>query len=209
MIAPFNYPFDLILKPLTVAIAAGNVCVLKPSEMTPHCAMLMTDLVPKYIDPSAVTFVNGGVKETTVLLEQKFDHILYTGNGTVGRIVMSAAAKHLTPVILELGGKSPVFVDPALSPSDMEVVAKRVAWGKFSNCGQTCIAPDYAMVPSHLVEVRSTFPECPRRQLTILPALCQRHEQSHHRFLRPRSIDVGLVRAHHQPAAHQTRRLAY
>lgn len=114
--------------------------------------MLMTRLFPKYMDPVAVQYVNGGVQETTVLLEQHFDHILYTGAGTVGKIVMAAAAKHLTPVVLELGGKSPVIIDPKMTTADMDIVAKRVAWGKFSNGGQTCIAPDYALVPSHLIK---------------------------------------------------------
>jgi aldehyde dehydrogenase (NAD+) len=103
------------------------------------------------MDPKAVAFVNGGVKETTVLLENQFDHILYTGNGTVGRIVMGAAAKHLTPVVLELGGKSPVIIDPSMAEKDMELVGRRVSWGRFANAGQTCIAPDYAMVPKRLL----------------------------------------------------------
>jgi acyl-CoA reductase-like NAD-dependent aldehyde dehydrogenase len=125
------------------ALAAGNCVVLKPSEVTPHTSQLLAELVPKYLDRDAVALVEGGVEETTELLEQRFDHIMYTGNGAVGRIVMEAASKHLTPVTLELGGKSPCIVDKT---AKLEVTAKRIAWGKFMNAGQTCIAPDYLLV---------------------------------------------------------------
>ncbi|KXS14550.1 hypothetical protein M427DRAFT_57463 [Gonapodya prolifera JEL478] len=151
IIAPWNYPFDLILKPLTSAIAAGNAAVCKPSELTPHCAMLLADLVPRYLDPEAVFVVNGGVKETTLLLEKRWDHITYTGSTTVGKIVMAAASKFVTPVVLELGGKSPVIIDGSLTAADMATVGKRLGGFKFFNDGQTCIAPDYVLCPPHLV----------------------------------------------------------
>ena len=106
-IAPWNYPIQLALAPLIGAIAAGNSVVLKPSEVAPACSALLARLLPRYLDPECVAVIEGGVPETTRLLEQRFDHIFYTGNGTVGRIVMEAAARHLTPVTLELGGKSP------------------------------------------------------------------------------------------------------
>ncbi|MFN3200486.1 MAG: aldehyde dehydrogenase family protein [Bradymonadia bacterium] len=143
VIAPWNYPFQLAMAPLLGALAAGNCAVVKPSEVAPATSTLMADLLPKYLDTDAIAVVEGAVPETTALLAERFDHIFYTGNGTVGRIVMSAAAKHLTPVTLELGGKSPVYIDKG---ANLEVAAKRIAWGKFSNSGQTCVAPDYLLV---------------------------------------------------------------
>jgi aldehyde dehydrogenase (NAD+) len=143
IIAPWNYPMGLLLSPLAGAIAAGNAVVLKPSEVTPHVSAALARRIPEYMDPEAITLVEGGVEETTALLEQRFDHIFYTGNGRVAQVVMEAAAKHLTPVTLELGGKSPCIVD---ADADIEVAARRIAWGKFINAGQTCIAPDYVLV---------------------------------------------------------------
>ena len=123
---------------------------MKPSEVSAATSATLARLVPKYLDQSAITLVEGAVPETTELLEQHFDHIFYTGNGTVGRIVMAAAAKNLTPVTLELGGKSPVIVDAS---ANIEVAARRVAWGKWLNSGQTCVAPDYVLV-DRTVETR-------------------------------------------------------
>jgi len=145
VIAPWNYPIHLLLVPVAGAIAAGNAVVMKPSEVTTNTSALLASLVPKYLDTSAIALVEGGVPETTDLLEQHFDHIFYTGNGTVGRIVMAAAVKNLTPVTLELGGKSPVIIDAS---ANLRVAARRIAWGKWLNAGQTCIAPDYVMVNS-------------------------------------------------------------
>jgi aldehyde dehydrogenase (NAD+) len=142
IIAPWNYPFQLCVGPLVGALAAGNAAVLKPSEVAPHTSALIAKRIPQYFDPSAVKVVEGGVAETTALLEERWDHIFYTGNGSVGRIVMAAAAKHLTPVTLELGGKSPTYVDAS---ADLDVAARRICWGKFSNAGQTCVAPDYIL----------------------------------------------------------------
>ncbi|KXS22136.1 aldehyde dehydrogenase [Gonapodya prolifera JEL478] len=152
IIAPWNYPFDLVFKPLTSALAAGNVAVLKPSEITPNAATLIAELVPKYLDREAIFVVNGGVKETTALLEKKFDHCTYTGSTAVGKIIMAAAAKHLTPVVLELGGKSPVVLDPKLTPAELTRAAKRLVNTKFFNAGQTCIAPDYVLCPPALLQ---------------------------------------------------------
>lgn len=142
VIAPWNYPVQLLLAPVVGALAAGNCVVAKPSELAPAASAAMARLLPRYLDPEAVAVVEGAVEETTALLEQRFDHIFYTGNGTVGRIVMAAAAKHLTPVTLELGGKSPVFVDRG---TDLDAVAARLVAGKFLNAGQTCVAPDYVL----------------------------------------------------------------
>ncbi|MEU4046169.1 aldehyde dehydrogenase family protein [Streptomyces antibioticus] len=141
IIAPWNYPLTLTLNPLVGALAAGNTAVVKPSELAPATSALLADLLPRHLE--AVAVVEGAVEETTELLAQRFDHIFYTGNGTVGRIVAAAAAKNLTPITLELGGKSPVFIDET---ADMAVTARRLAWGKFTNAGQTCVAPDYVLV---------------------------------------------------------------
>ncbi|MFD7243917.1 aldehyde dehydrogenase family protein [Streptomyces massasporeus] len=142
VIAPWNYPAQLLLAPVVGALAAGNAVVAKPSELAPATSSALARLLPAYLDADAVTVVEGGVPETTALLAERFDHIFYTGNGTVGRIVLRAAAEHLTPVTLELGGKSPAFVD---RDTDLAVVAERLAAGKFLNAGQTCVAPDYVL----------------------------------------------------------------
>ena len=143
IIAPWNYPVQLALSPLVGAIAAGNVAVLKPSEVAPATSAVLARLLPEYLDPDAVAVVEGAVPETQALLAQRWDHIFYTGNGRVGRVVMEAATPHLTPVTLELGGKSPAIIDAS---ANLEVAARRIAWGKFLNAGQTCIAPDYVLV---------------------------------------------------------------
>ncbi|MGW6281230.1 aldehyde dehydrogenase family protein [Kribbella sp. NPDC055071] len=142
VIGPWNYPLHLALAPMVGIIAAGNVAVVKPSELSPTVSAAIGRHLPAYLDASAFAVVQGGIPETTELLEQRFDHIFYTGNGAVGTIVMTAAAKHLTPVALELGGKSPVIVDPAADPA---LVAGRLVRAKFLNAGQTCVAPDYVL----------------------------------------------------------------
>lgn len=149
VIAPWNYPLQLLLAPVVGALAAGNAVLLKPSELAPATSAVIAELVPQYLDERAVAVVEGGVDVTTGLLEERFDHIFYTGNGTVGRIVMTAAAKHLTPVTLELGGKSPVYVDGTV---DLTAAARRIAWGKFMNAGQTCVAPDYLLATPEVAE---------------------------------------------------------
>jgi NAD-dependent aldehyde dehydrogenases len=145
VIAPWNYPVQLLLTPVIGALAAGNAVVMKPSELAPATSAAIARLVPRYLDSRAVAVIEGAVDETTELLEQRFDHIFYTGNGAVGKIVMRAAAEHLTPVTLELGGKSPVYVDESV---DLAAAARRIAWGKYLNAGQTCVAPDYVMAPA-------------------------------------------------------------
>jgi len=142
-IAPWNYPVSLALQPMVAAIAAGNCCVIKPSEVSTHSATLISKLVAEYMDTRAIKCVEGGIPETQGLLDQRFDHIMYTGNGAVARIVMSKAAKHLTPVTLELGGKSPVYVD---STASIDATVNRISAAKWLNAGQTCVAPDYVLV---------------------------------------------------------------
>jgi aldehyde dehydrogenase (NAD+) len=143
VIAPWNYPVQLLLVPMVGAIASGNCVVGKPSEVSAHTSATLARLVPEYLDTESVAIVEGGAPETEQLLAQRFDHVFYTGNGRVGRVVMEAAARHLTPVTLELGGKSPVIV---AGDADLDVAARRITWGKFLNAGQTCVAPDYALV---------------------------------------------------------------
>jgi aldehyde dehydrogenase (NAD+) len=143
IIGAWNYPLQLLLSPLVAALAAGNCAVVKPSELSPKTADLIAKLLPDYLANEAVQVVTGGAEVAQELLQQRFDHIMYTGGGRVGRIVMEAAAKHLTPVTLELGGKSPAVV---LDDADIKTAARRIAWGKWLNAGQTCIAPDYVLV---------------------------------------------------------------
>ncbi|KAF9197614.1 Aldehyde dehydrogenase [Haplosporangium sp. Z 27] len=149
LISPWNYPIFLTFGPLVGAIAAGCTAVIKPSEVAPHSAKLMTELFPRYIDSRAYIVINGAAHETTKLLEHKWDHIFYTGNGTVAKIIMKAAAQHLTSLTLELGGKSPAIIDENAS---MDIVAKRIAFGKTFNAGQTCVAPDYILLTAKAEE---------------------------------------------------------
>ena len=143
IIGAWNYPVQLVLLPLVGALSGGNTVVVKPSEVSPHTAALLAKLLPTYFSNGIVQVVLGAVAETSALLEAKWDHIFYTGSGAVGRIVATAAAKHLTPVTLELGGKSPCIVDET---ANVDVAARRIMWGRFMNAGQTCIAPDYLLV---------------------------------------------------------------
>jgi aldehyde dehydrogenase (NAD+) len=143
VIAPWNYPVNLLLGPMIGAIAAGNCVVAKPSELTPHTSAVLARRLPEFLDPDCVAVVEGGTPECGLLLDQRFDHIFFTGSSRVAHVVMEAAARHLTPVTLELGGKSPAIVDDT---ANLEVAGRRVAWGKFLNAGQTCIAPDYVLV---------------------------------------------------------------
>lgn len=143
VIGPWNYPYQLALSPVVAAFAAGCTVVLKPSELTVNSSALLASLIRDNFDPALFAVVEGGVPETTALLAEKFDCIFFTGSVPVGKVVYQAAAKHLTPVILELGGKSPTIVAP---DGKLDVAARRIAWAKFLNSGQTCIAPDYVCV---------------------------------------------------------------
>ncbi len=143
IIAPWNYPFQLALSPLVGAIAAGNCCVIKPSEFAPHTSAVLAQLIAEVFEPKYVTVVEGAVAESQALLKQGFDYIFFTGSAKVGQLVMTEAAQTLTPVTLELGGKSPCIVHES---ADIPLAAKRIAFGKFLNAGQTCVAPDYVLV---------------------------------------------------------------
>ena len=143
IIGPWNYPFQLIMSPLVGAIAAGNCAILKPSEHAPHTSLLLAELIADTFAPSYIAVVEGDASVSQQLLAEKFDHIFFTGGTAIGRIIMAAAAQYLTSVTLELGGKSPCIVD---SDIHLDHAAKRIAWGKLINTGQTCIAPDYLLV---------------------------------------------------------------
>ena len=149
VIAPWNYPIQLLMIPVAGAIAAGNAVVMKPSEVSSATSAVLGKLVPQYFDKDAIAIVEGAVPETTQLLAEKFDHIFYTGNGTVGRVVMRAAAENLTPVTLELGGKSPTIVDKS---ANLAVAGRRIAWAKYVNAGQTCVAPDYVLAHADVAD---------------------------------------------------------
>jgi aldehyde dehydrogenase (NAD+) len=143
IISPWNYPFQLAMAPVAGAIAAGNTILLKPSEISSHTAQVISELVHEYFDPEYFAVVQGGIEETSHILNQRFDHIFFTGSPGVGRIVMEKASKYLTPVILELGGKSPCIIDET---ANLKLAAKRIIFGKATNAGQTCIAPDYLLI---------------------------------------------------------------
>ncbi|MDX3802060.1 aldehyde dehydrogenase family protein [Streptomyces sp. AK04-3B] len=181
VIAPWNFPLHLLIDPIIGALAAGNTMVAKPSEMSVHTSAVASRLLRQYFDADVVAVVEGGAEETTELLAQRFDHIFYTGNGTVGRIVMAAAAKHLTPVTLELGGKSPVFVAP---DADVDKTAQRLVGAKFGNAGQQCIAPDYvladpataaALVPALRTAVEAQFGTTPQTSADFGRIINERH----------------------------------
>ncbi|XP_072826544.1 aldehyde dehydrogenase family 3 member B2 isoform X5 [Vicugna pacos] len=155
IVAPWNYPVNLTLVPLVGALAAGNCVVLKPSEISKGTEKVLAEVLPRYLDQSCFAVVLGGPEETGQLLKHKFDYILFTGSPRVGKIIMAAATKHLTPVTLELGGKNPCYVDDDCDP---QTVANRVAWFRYFNTGQTCVAPDYVLCS-------------PEMQARLLPAL--------------------------------------
>jgi aldehyde dehydrogenase (NAD+) len=149
IIGPFNYPVNLTLSPLVGAIIGGNTCILKPSETTPQTSAVLADIIRAAFDPEYVAVVQGGRAQNSHLLSLPFDFIFFTGSPTVGKVVMKAAAEHLTPLILELGGKCPLVVLP---DADLDLVTEQLMFGKFINSGQTCIAPDYVLAHSSVKE---------------------------------------------------------
>ncbi|MDA3895979.1 MAG: aldehyde dehydrogenase [Desulfobacteraceae bacterium] len=149
IISPWNYPFQLAVAPLAAAMAAGNCAVIKPSEFSVNTSQVLAELFDVYFDPVYISVITGDADVSTALLAEKFDYIFFTGSPAVGKIVMTAAAEYLTPVTLELGGKSPCIID---QDANIEIAAKRIVSGKFINAGQTCIAPDYLMVHQSVKE---------------------------------------------------------
>ena len=197
IIAPWNYPLSMVMAPLVGAVAAGNCAVMKPSEVTTHTSAALASILPRYLDRDAFAVVEGGIPETTELLEQVFDHILYTGNERVGRIVMTAAAKHLTPVTLELGGKSPCLIDKS---ADIEVAAARIAWGKFINAGQTCVAPDHVLVHREVAQqfidaltrrIKESYGEDPSQSPDYCRIASERHAARFADLLKGHRIHLG------------------
>nr|XP_039264435.1 aldehyde dehydrogenase family 3 member A2-like [Styela clava] len=182
IIGAWNYPLLLSLQPMAGAIAAGNCILLKPSELTSATAGLLHKLIPLYLDPDCYKVVMAGPKESSDLINNhKFDLIFYTGGCHVGKLVMQAAAKTLTPVILELGGKNPCVVDKSC---DLESAARRIAWGKWTNCGQICVAPDYILCEQHMVRpliqklkqfIEEYFGEDPRKSSSFCRIVNERH----------------------------------
>lgn len=160
IIAPWNYPFLLALEPLIMAVAAGNTVVLKPSELTTNTSKLITKIIKTVFNKNHAISIEGGVEVATELLEKKWDYIFFTGSVYVGKIVAKAAAKHLTPITLELGGKSPCIIDDTIN---VKLVARRLVWGKLLNAGQTCISPDYLIVKSN---IKAALIEAIKKQIT-------------------------------------------
>ena len=160
IMAPWNYPFQLLINPLVGAISAGNCSALKPSELTPNVALVIEKMIGEFFDPTYISLFNGELEISKALLEEKWDLIFFTGSPAVGKFVMQSAAKNLTPMVLELGGKSPCIVD---SDANLKVAASRIAWGKYLNAGQTCIAPDYLFVHA---SVKAEFLQLMSRKIT-------------------------------------------
>lgn len=149
IVAPWNYPFQLLINPLIGSISAGCCTILKPSPESANLSAVVADMIAKTFDSSYITTIEGGREVNTILFNQRFDFIFFTGSPMLGKVVMQAAAQHLTPVILELGGKSPCIVDKC---AHIDLAAKRIVWGKFMNAGQTCISPDYLLVHNSIKE---------------------------------------------------------
>jgi aldehyde dehydrogenase (NAD+) len=197
IIAPWNYPFQLALSPVVGAIAAGNTCVIKPSELSGHTAAVMEKLINTNFDEGFLRVVTGGVQESKALLQERFDYIFFTGGTEIGRHIYQAAAKHLTPVTLELGGKSPCFVDETFNRS---WGIKRMVWGKFTNAGQTCVAPDYILVDKKVKDrfvdlfaktTREFFGENPQKSEDYGRIINERHFLRLSRLLEKGTILMG------------------
>ncbi len=197
IIGPWNYPFQLMISPLIGAIAAGNCALLKPSEIAPHTSRIVASLISKTFDPGYISVVEGGVEVSQAVLAEKFDHIFFTGGTAIGKIVMAAAAQHLTPVTLELGGKSPCIVDTEIQ---VEYAAKRIVWGKFINAGQTCIAPDYMLVDRRIkpalleamkTAVQEFYGEDPAQSPDYARIVSDRHFNRLIQFLHEGQVFVG------------------
>ncbi|MGN2272652.1 aldehyde dehydrogenase [Priestia megaterium] len=197
VIAPWNYPFQLAVSPVVGAIAAGNCVVLKPSELTPHTSSLLAKMFNENFPEEYLTVVEGEVETSTALLKENFDYIFFTGSTMVGKIVAEAAAKHLTPVTLELGGKSPTIVH---EDANIEEAAKRIARGKFANAGQTCVAPDYILVQRNVKDellanlkevVTNTYGEDVSQNLDFPHVVSEKHFDRLNSFLTNGKIVFG------------------
>lgn len=197
VIGSWNYPVQLGLLPVSGAIAAGNCVIIKPSENAPATSKLIAKLIPQYLDQECYVVVEGGVPETTELLKEPFDYIFYTGSSTVGKVIHQAAAQHLTPTTLELGGKSPVYLDET---ANLDVAARRLLWGKLINAGQTCIAPDYLLCSKAMQEkflekakevLRDFYGDDPKTSPDYCRIINDRHVQRLTELLKDGHIAVG------------------
>lgn len=201
-IAPWNYPYKNLLGPIIGAMAAGNTMILKPSELAPATSKAIADMVEEFFAPEYMAVVQGGAQETQDLLQERFDFIMFTGGTEIGRIIYQAAAKHLTPVALELGGKSPCIVD---SDVNLEVAAKRITWGKYTNAGQICIAPDYIFVQK---SIKDKFVALIKQNITEFYGTDPKQSPDYGRIISPRHferiknlIDGDIVAGGHTDAS--------
>ncbi|KAJ8937916.1 hypothetical protein NQ314_011658 [Rhamnusium bicolor] len=197
IIGAWNYPILLTLGPVVGALAAGNAIILKPSELAPATGELLAKVLTKYLDPEYFQVILGGVDETTELLREKFDYIFFTGSTTVGKIVHQAAAKNLTPTTLELGGKSPVYLDES---ADINVSTRRIIWGKLLNAGQTCVAPDYLLCTKNVQEmflqeakkvITEFYGSDPKASPDSCKIITERHFKRLIEFIKPENIALG------------------
>lgn len=197
IIGAWNYPLQLTLAPLVAAIAAGNTAIVKPSELAAHSSSALADVLNATFDADYVHVIEGGIDETSALLAHRFDKIFFTGSTAVGRIVAKAAAEHLTPVTLELGGKSPCFV---LADADIAVAARRISWGKYLNAGQTCVAPDYVLVERSVhdallaelaAQIAPVAGTDPRNSDSFGRIVNRRHVERLRRLIDPAKIHAG------------------
>lgn len=197
IIAPWNYPFQLLIAPLIGAMAAGNTAVLKPSELSVHTSELMMKMINDHFDEGYLKVVIGGVEESKALLEQRFDYIFFTGGTEIGRYVYMSAAKFLTPVTLELGGKSPCIVDENIQ---LTHTSRRILWGKFSNAGQTCVAPDYLLVHKNIKEklvsqmkqhLKEFYGDDPQKSPDYARIISPRHFDRISRLIHPDKVSYG------------------
>lgn len=197
IISPWNYPFQLAIAPAIAAIAAGNCVIIKPSELAPATARVLSELIRAYFPQEFVAVLEGGVQEMQDLLSQPVDYIFYTGSPAVGKIVMNKAAERLIPVTLELGGKSPVVIDAS---AHIELAAKRIAWGKFLNAGQTCVAPDYLLVHEEIATVlieriqyyiHKFYGSDPQKSTDYARIINEKHWNRLHSYLADGTIAIG------------------
>lgn len=197
IIAPWNYPFQLLIAPLIAAIAAGNTAILKPSELSPATEKIAEKIIREIFDERFIKVIKGGVDETTELLKLPFDKIFFTGSVPVGKIVMKAAAKHLTPITLELGGKSPTIVH---KDANLKFAANKIVWGKFNNAGQTCVAPDYLLVhkdvEKELIEnikktIKDFYGENPKTSEDYGRIINRRHTERLEKLIDPKKVIIG------------------
>lgn len=197
VLGAWNYPLQLAMLPVSGAIAAGNCVVIKPSELSPATSNLLAKLIPKYLDKECFRVVEGDVKLTTELLKEKFDYIFFTGSPVVGKIVREAANKHLTPTTLELGGKSPLYIDDSV---DFDVAVRRILWGKFINAGQTCIAPDYILCSKDVQDkfvaksrevIREFYSENPKKSPDFCRIINERHTQRIAEYIKDGTVEIG------------------